>query len=93
MVIAHHLILTSYGHWLPNDPSGGTSTEIRSGKLFALGSIHPGRKQIQPTRDDLKSFYRDVPGRLEHPILWFDAPKPQLIADAFAETCLAGADT
>ncbi len=28
-VIAHHLVLTGYGHWLPNDIRGGGSVEIK----------------------------------------------------------------
>lgn len=28
-IIAHHLILHGYGHWLPNDPRGSGSREIR----------------------------------------------------------------
>jgi len=54
MVIAHHLILTGYGRWLPNDPRGSHSTDIRAGKLFLLGTSttapgsrsHPARKSV-----------------------------------------------
>ena len=69
MVIAHHIILTAYGHWLPNDPRGSLSQEIRAGKLFALGSIHYGRKSMQPERADLKTFYREAAAHLEHALL------------------------
>ena len=30
IVIAHHLIWTAYGWWLPNDPRGSNSQVIRS---------------------------------------------------------------
>jgi hypothetical protein len=29
MVAGYHLIWTVYGYWLPNDPRGSTSREIR----------------------------------------------------------------
>ncbi|MCG8409457.1 MAG: hypothetical protein MI923_29995 [Phycisphaerales bacterium] len=83
MVIAHHLILTGYGHWLPNDPRGSLSREIRAGKLFALGDIHYGRKTQQPSREGLRAFQKKAQRQLEHPVLWFDAAKRQAIADAF----------
>lgn len=40
MVLAHHLILTGYGHWLPNDPRGSFSETIAAGKLIPAGDIH-----------------------------------------------------
>lgn len=86
MVIAHHLILTGYAHWLPNDPRGSTSREVVAGKLQGLGELHAGRKYQQPPRQELRSFYRDAQPQLEHPILWFDAAKRQVIADAFTHT-------
>ena len=86
MVIAHHLILTGYGHWLPNDPRGSTSREVVAGKLWGLGELHEGRQFPQPPRQTLKPFHSDAQPQLEHPVLWFDAAKRQLIADAFAQT-------
>ena len=85
MVIAHHLILTGYGHWLPNDPRGSLSKDIRAGKLFPLGPIHCGRKAVQPSRAELRSFQAQARGLLEHEVLWFDAAKRQAIAEAFAQ--------
>ncbi len=85
MVIAHHLILTGYGHWLPNDPRGSLSKDIRAGKLIPLGPIHHGRKAAQPSRAELRSFQAQARGRLEYEVLWFDAAKRQAIAEAFAE--------
>ena len=43
-VIAHHLIWTLYGHWLPNDPRGSGSRELLDEKFAPLGEIHHGRK-------------------------------------------------
>ena len=86
MVIAHHLILTGYGHWLPNDPRGSTSREVVAGKLRGLGELRVGRKFPQPPRQTLKSFHRNAQRQLEHAVQWFDAAKRQVIADAFTQT-------
>ena len=85
VVIAHHIILTGYGHWLPNDPRGSMSRELRAGKLFAAGPIHFGRKSVQPSRDELRSFHDEARQALEHPVLWFDSAKRQAVAQAFCE--------
>jgi len=37
MVIAHHLIFTTYGFWLPNDPRGSWSDFVRSWELYWYG--------------------------------------------------------
>ena len=84
IIIAHHLILSGYGHWLPNDPRGSGSEEIREEKLSDLGPIHHGRKQIQPSRGVLKEFYRSATPRLDFEPIWFDDAKRQAIAEAFA---------
>ena len=85
IIIAHHLILSGYGHWLPNDPRGSGSEEIREEKLSDLGPIHHGRKQIQPPHRELKQFYRDANPLLDFEPIWFADAKRQAIADAFAQ--------
>jgi REP element-mobilizing transposase RayT len=86
-VIAHHLILTGYGHWLPNDLRGSGSHEFYDPKLAPLGPIHHGRKPLreQPSRGELRDFYRKAEPLLNFPIIWFDDAKRQVLADAFRE--------
>jgi hypothetical protein len=52
MILAHHIILTGYGHWLPNDPRGSLSKELRAEQLGDLGEIHYGRKPVQPPKPE-----------------------------------------
>lgn len=87
ITIAHHLILTGYSHWPPNDPRGSGSKEIRKDELEQFGEIHPGRKpeHLQPSRAELRSFHRSLKPMLEHEPIWFDTAKRQAVADAFAE--------
>jgi len=85
IIIGHHLILHGYGHWLPNDPRGSGSDELRQEKLADLGEIHKGRKRVQPSRDELREFSRNAKPRLDFTPLWFDAAKRQAIGDAIGE--------
>lgn len=84
MIIGHHLIWTGYGQWLPNDPRGSTSSEIRNPVLESLGVLHFGRKRIQPCHQEIHEFYRNAEVVLKHPILSFDADQIVTLADAFA---------
>ena len=71
LVIAHHLMWTLYGWWLPNDPRGSTSQVIRNDVLNDLGELHFGRKRIQPAGRDIRTFYRQADAKLMHPLLSF----------------------
>ncbi len=82
--IASHLILHGYGHWLPNDPRGSGSEELREAKFADLGPIHHGRKRVQPPRDELRRFCRAAAPRLEFPLLWLDDAKRQAVGESFA---------
>ena len=82
MVIAHHLILTGYGHWLPNDPRGSMSLKTYSPELAQLAEAHFGRRQRQPTLAQLRAFYRKAEGMLAFPVLWFDENARDTIAGA-----------
>ena len=83
-IIVHHLLLHAYGHWLPNDPRGSGSGELRQEKFDHLGTIHKGRKKIQPSRKKLREFSQDAKPILDFELLWFDAEKRQTIGVAFA---------
>ncbi|MCE5325581.1 MAG: hypothetical protein ABFD92_17650 [Planctomycetaceae bacterium] len=36
MIIAHHIILTGYGHWLPNDPRGSLSRSVYKDSIESM---------------------------------------------------------
>lgn len=75
VVKAAHLVLTAYGHWMPNDPRGSGSEEIRKLGLEMLGPIHFGRKRVQPPRTQLRAFHREAMQILKHEVIWFDEEK------------------
>lgn len=64
-------MLHGYGHWLSNDPRGSGSSETRNDDLKNLGEIHFGRKRVQPSREELRAFYREAETRWEFPVVWF----------------------
>ena len=81
-ILASHLVLHGYGHWLSNDPRGSGSESIRKGELKRLGDIHPGRKRVQPPRTELKQFYRKAEKLLDHETVWFNETIRVVIASA-----------
>ena len=85
IVIAHHLIFTAYGWWLPNDPRGSNSTTIRNDVIAELGEIHYGRRRVQPVSGDIGEFYREADKRLRHELMTFSEGEVSAIATAFEE--------
>jgi len=85
IVIAHHLIWTAYGWWLPNDPRGSTARTIASDRIAALGELHYGRKTIQPASRDVRAFYRKAAEVLKHPLLEIRGNAVRLVATAFGD--------
>jgi REP element-mobilizing transposase RayT len=84
VVAAYHLIWTIYGVWLPNDPRGSHSTEVRADWLQDLGEIHLGRKKIQPSGAVLRKFFTEAKPKLKHDVLPFNESELALIAATFA---------
>jgi hypothetical protein len=82
MIIGHHLILTGYGHWMPNDPRGSMSREVDSPKVEELGELHYGRKRVQPSREELREFHKRAERVLNYPVVWFEDAERQALARA-----------
>jgi REP element-mobilizing transposase RayT len=82
IVIAHHIMWTLYGWWLPNDLRGSTSRTIRNDLIAELGELHFGRKQIQPAGRDVREFYSQAAAVLKYPLLSFSPAEFALVAEA-----------
>jgi len=82
MVIAHHLIWTVYGTWLPNDPRGSGSVAVIDPNIAALGELHFGRRKIQPAAKVIHQFYEGAESELKYPVRRFDPDGFSLVADA-----------
>ncbi|MBY0230046.1 MAG: transposase [Gemmataceae bacterium] len=86
VVAGHHLMFSGYGWWLPNDPRGSMSHEVRMPALAELGDLHHGRKRLQPARAELRAFHREAAPRLAYDVLDFDLQDVAVIGASFAET-------
>ena len=71
MVIAHHLVWTAYGCWLPNDPRGSMSHDVASAVIAELGEHHYGRRRVQPASRSIREFYSRANEVLKFPRLTF----------------------
>jgi REP element-mobilizing transposase RayT len=85
MVIAHHLMWTAYGYWMPNDPRGSMSHEVAAGTIAELGPRHYGRKPEQPSSFELIQFRKRAKSVLKHELLSFDAEDVQVLSCRFAD--------
>ena len=85
IVIAHHLILTAYGWWLPNDPRGSGSRTVGSDVIAELGELHLGRRRVQPPLATIREFYERAEGVLKFPLLEFTSSEIPAIAEGLGE--------
>jgi REP element-mobilizing transposase RayT len=85
-VIAHHLVWTTYGTWLPNDPRGSWSQTVLSPELAELGEIHFGRRKIQPSRQIVREFKRQAESVLTYPTILFDRRQIEFAVSALGES-------
>ncbi len=83
-VLAHHLVWTTYGTWLGNDPRGSGSRSVYTPELADLGEPHFGRRAVQPKRHVVRNFYVEVTPRLLYPVIRFNEAQIREVADAFA---------
>lgn len=98
IVIAHHLVWTAYGTWLPNDPRGSGSHAVAAEPLAELGPLHYGRRRIQPPPREVREFYDRAEPLLQFPVIRFDQRQIDLVAAALGDaiandryTCYAAA--
>jgi REP element-mobilizing transposase RayT len=85
IIIAHHLIWTAYGWWLPNDPRGSGSQQVIGRLIAELGKLYKGRKQVQPSGHEVRQFYERAVSILRFPLLRVTGPALVEAGSAFAE--------
>jgi len=88
IVIAHHLVWTGYGWWLPNDPRGSTSRTIACDVIRELGELHYGRKKVQPASPVIREFYENAREVLKFDLIELLPPQIAAVAEAFSQ-CIA----
>jgi len=85
MIAGYHLIWAVYGWWLPNDPRGSMSREIRSAAIAGLGELHYGRKRIQPAGHVMREFHEAARDVLKYPLLELSRIEIEVVGSSFAE--------
>lgn len=85
MIIAYHVIFTTYGTWLPNDPRGSFSTEIYNTELSSLGEIKYGRQAPQPHKRVLKTYWATARSQLSRKPFFIDDATRPVVAGGFNE--------
>jgi len=61
------------------------SRRVFTPEIAELGERHFGRRGKQPTREQLRAFYREAERRLAHRVLWFDDAERQALSHAVLE--------
>jgi len=84
MILATHFILIGYGHWLPNDVRGSYSQTVFAPRIAELGPLHHGRKPVQPSGPELRTFHKHAETALRYPVHWFSPEERTAIRDALA---------
>jgi REP element-mobilizing transposase RayT len=86
MIIAYHIVFTTYGTWLPNDPRGSFSKQIYNQKLTIIAPIKYGKQENIPNKENLNKFWADTSGKLKRQPYFIDEKSRQTIAESFANT-------
>ena len=89
LVIAYHLVWTVYGVWLPNDPRGSSSPAVCADVLGDLGTLHKGRRRVQPAGWVIRQFYDLATPHLKYPLQQMNDALVACVAAAFAESVAA----
>lgn len=84
MILAHHLIFSAYGFWLPNDPRGSWSEIVRSENLREFGpatKVDTHRSVARKPHDRRKRLA--AKNALDRPPVIFDGIQARAIARGF----------
>ncbi len=90
VVLAYHLILTCYGFWLPNDPRGSWSDEVRRYELLRFGPATKvnTRRSIAGIEHD-RSLREAAKAAMKYPPVTFDGRQARAVARGFASVCIS----
>jgi REP element-mobilizing transposase RayT len=91
MVLAHHIIFTAYGFWLPNDPRGSWSDFVASWDLFRYGKATKTeeRRSVAKKPHD-RELRETAKSALKYPPVLFSDEQIQTIGDGIAESARKG---
>ena len=85
IIIAHHLILYSYGPLFPKGSGGGPQEAIPREKPADFGAGHVAGKHGRSPQSKLHALRNQARRPSEFPLLWFDEAKRRAVGAGFAE--------
>src|SRR5947209_2354925 len=82
--LAYHAIFSAYGFWLPNDPRGSCSTEVRSERLrpFGPATTVDTRRSVAGRPHDV-ALRKAAKQALKYPEVIFDGPQARCVGLGF----------
>jgi REP element-mobilizing transposase RayT len=91
MAIADHVIFSSYGFWLPNDPRGSWSDFVRSWELFRFGKATPAgtRESVAHAPHD-RELRLKAKEALKFPAVVWTGVQAVAVVEGFAEAAREG---
>jgi len=85
MIRAYHVIMTTYGFWLPNDPRGSWSDFVGSWELFRFGpATKVSTRRSVAARPHDQALRRAAKEALKYPPVCFDGHQALAVARGFA---------
>jgi REP element-mobilizing transposase RayT len=86
MVLAHHLIITTYGFWLPNDPRGSWSDFVRAWELLRFGPATRTTERRSLARDQHdQAIRREAKKYLARRPVYFSGLQARAVARGFGD--------
>ncbi|MFO1008089.1 MAG: transposase [Planctomycetaceae bacterium] len=88
MPLAHHVVLTAYGFWLPNDPRGSGSRSVGSWDLFQYGGATRLEDFTASVAHAPHDHLRRIQAKqsLQHPPVCWTGQEALTIATSFRDT-------
>jgi hypothetical protein len=85
-VLGHHLIITAYGFWLPNDPRGSWSDFVRAWELLRFGkATHTHHRRSVAGDPHDRELRREAKRHLARKPVEFTGIQARAIARGFAD--------
>ncbi len=86
MIRAYHVIMTTYGFWLPNDPRGSWSDWVRQWELYAFGAatkVETRRSVAKQPHD--RQMRMEAKKALQYPEVHFDGRQALAVGHGFKQ--------
>jgi hypothetical protein len=85
MIVGYHIIFSTYGFWLPNDPRGSWSDFVGSWELFRFGpATKTSERRSLAYRDHDRELRLRAKSALKYPAVKFTGEQARAVARGFA---------